>query len=69
MKNRVAVALRRLANENYFRTTSKTLAVKKSAAIEITNKFCKVPSRYQQFVIKFPVNRRDTAEGTLLELL
>ena len=62
-KKRVAVALWRLANGNSFRTTSKTLAVGKSTAVEITNKFCEVLSRYKRFFIKFPVNRRDTAEA------
>ena len=39
------------------------LAVVKSTAVEITNKFCEVLSRYERFFIKFPVNRRDTAEA------
>ena len=63
VKKRVAVALWRFANGNSFRTTSKTLAVGKSTAVEITNKFCEVLSRYKRFFIKFPVNRRDTAEA------
>ena len=62
VKKRVAVALWRLANGNSFRRTSKTVAVGKSTAVEITNKFCEVLSRYQRFFIKFRVNRRDTAE-------
>ena len=53
----------RLANGNSFRTTSKTLAAGKSTAVEITDKFCKVLSRYKKFFIKFPVNRRDIAEA------
>ena len=40
-----------------------TLAVVKSTAVEITNKFCEVLCRYERFFIKFPVNRRDTAEA------
>ena len=63
VKKCVAVALRRLANGNSFRTTSKTLAVGKSTAVEITNKFCEVLSRYERFFIKFSVNRRDIAEA------
>ena len=63
MKKRDAVDLWRLANGNSFRTTSKTLAAGKSTAVEITDKFCKVLSRYKRFFIKFPVNRRDTAEA------
>ena len=53
----------RLANGNSFRTTSKTLAAGKSTAVEITDKFWKVLSRYKRFFIKFPVNRRDIAEA------
>ena len=63
VKKRVAVGLWRLANGNSSRTTSKTLAVGKSSAVEITNKFCEVLSRYKRFFTKFPVNRRDTAEA------
>ena len=39
------------------------LAVVKSTSVEITNKFCEVLSRHERFFIKFPVNRRDTAEA------
>ena len=63
VKKRDAVDLWRLANGNSFRTTSKTLAAGKSTAVEITDKFCKVLSRYKRFFIKFPVNRRDIAEA------
>ena len=63
MRKRVAVALKRLANGNSFRTTSKTLAVGNSTAVEIINKFCEMLSRYKRFFTKFPVYRRDTAEA------
>ena len=42
---------------------SKTLAVGKSTAVEITNKFREVLSRYERFFIKIPLNRKDTAEA------
>ena len=44
---------------------SKTLAVRKSTTAEITNKFCEVLSGGERFFIKFPVNRRVTAEAIL----
>ena len=59
VKKRVAVALWRLASGYYFRTTSKTLAVRKSTSLEITNKFREVESRYERLFIKFPINRSD----------
>ena len=63
MKKRVAIALWRLANGNSFRTTSKSLAVGKSAVVEITSKFCELLSLHERFSIMFPVNRRDAAEA------
>ena len=64
VKKRVAVALWRLANGYCFRTTSKTLTVRKSTSLEITNKFYEVESRYERFFIKFLINRRDFWRGT-----
>ena len=72
VKKRVAVALWRLASGYYFRATSKTLAVRKSTSLEITNKFREVESRYERLFIKFPINRsdfwRDTEETMLKPL-
>ena len=65
VQKRVAVAVWRLANGNSFRTVSKTMAIGKSTAVEITKEFCHELSRLGKHFIKFPSTRRETAEAIL----
>ena len=53
VKKPVAAALWRLANGYYFRRTSKTLAVGKSTALEITNNFVRWKVVTKDFSLNF----------------
>lgn len=59
----VAVVLWRLANGHSHITTSRTLAVGKSAAIEITADFCEEMRQLSPLFISFPRARRKTSKA------
>ena len=63
IEKRVAIAIWRLSTGNSFRTVSKTFAVGKSTAVSITRKFCREMRRLAHLFIKFPSNRRETAQA------
>lgn len=63
IEKRVAISIWRLATGNSFRTVSKTFAVGKSTAVSITREFCREMRRLAPNFIKFPANRRDTAQA------
>ena len=53
VQKRVAVAIWRLANGNSFRTVSKTMAIGKSTAVEITKELCHELSRLGNISLNF----------------
>ena len=63
IEKRVAIALRRLATGNSYRSVSKTFAVGKSTALNITKSFCAAISHLSKYFVKFPRTLSGTAKA------